>query len=419
MSLANLAHNMDLEWLREAYRLTRKNGAPGIDGCTAQEYAEQLDGNLRNLLERLKAGRYVAPPVRRVHIPKGKGETRPIGIPTFEDRVLQRAVSMLLESVYEQEFFDGSYGFRPGRSAHGALGSARSTVMSWGGAWVLEVDLRKFFDTLEHRRLREILAARVRDKVVTRLIGKWLKAGVVEGQRLTHPEAGTPQGGVISPLLANVYLHGVLDKWFVQAVQPRMRGRTSLVRYADDFVMLFEHEADARQVLGVLPKRLGKYGLRVHPDKTRLMSFRPPLARPEKAPRPKEPRGFDFLGFNFRWERSRRGYWVVKQRTAGKSMARALKAIATWCRFNRHQPLPWQREQLIRKLRGHCAYFGITGNSEALQRFRNQLLWIWAKWRSRTSQRRVKARRRFFAFLDANPFPYATAIRSVLRVANA
>jgi group II intron reverse transcriptase/maturase len=272
-----LAHFIDEEWLHEAHRRTRKDGGLGVDRQSASQYAEQLEENLRSLLGRAKSGTYRAPPVRRVHIPKGDGsQTRPIGIPTFEDKILQRAVAMVLEGVYEQEFHDFSYGFRPGRSALQALEVVQNVAVRMGGGWVLEVDIEKFFDTLDHGKLREILSQRVRDGVMLRLIGKWLKAGVMEGGQLSHPEAGTPQGGVISPLLANVYLHEVLDEWFVRDVKPRLKGQAQLVRYADDAVFVFARKEDAERVLAVLPKRFGKYGLKLHPDKTRLVPFHRP-----------------------------------------------------------------------------------------------------------------------------------------------
>jgi RNA-directed DNA polymerase len=234
-ALTTLAHHIDIDWLNEAYRRTRKDGAVGVDGQTAEDYAVDLEANLRSLLDRAKSGRYQAPPVRRVHIPKGTGsETRPIGIPTFEDKVLQRAVTMVLEAIYEQDFLDCSYGFRPGRSAHQALDALWHRLMEVKGGCVLEIDIRKFFDTLDHRHLQAILRQRVRDGVLLRLIGKWLNAGVLEEGCVTHLEAGSPQGGVISPALANAYLHEVLDTWFEQTVKPRLKGRASLIRYADD-----------------------------------------------------------------------------------------------------------------------------------------------------------------------------------------
>ena len=234
MAFTTLNGALDLALLREAYRRTRKDGATGVDGRTAAEYGEHLEANLRSLLDRAKSGRYRAPPVRRVHIPKGTGgETRPLGIPTFEDKVLQRAVAMVLEAVYEADFHPFSYGFRPGRSAHQLLGDLGRRLWHQGGGWVLEADIRKFFDSVDHRRLREILRRRVRDGVILRLIDKWLTAGVLEDGRVYHPEQGTPQGGVISPLLANIFLHEVLDEWWVREVLPRLRRGAQLYRYAD------------------------------------------------------------------------------------------------------------------------------------------------------------------------------------------
>jgi RNA-directed DNA polymerase len=235
LGFTSLNHHLDLLWLAEAFQRTRKGAAPGVDGQTADDYGLDLLDNLRSLLDRAKSGTYWAPPVRRVHIPKGTGvETRPLGIPTLEDKVLQRAVVMALEPIYEQDFLDCSYGFRPGRSAHQALAALWQQTMDLGGCWLVEVDIRKFFDTLDHAQLRTLLRQRVRDGVLLRLIDKWLQAGVLEDGELTYPEAGAPQGGVVSPLLANVYLHYVLDVWFAQAVKPCLKGRAFLVRYADD-----------------------------------------------------------------------------------------------------------------------------------------------------------------------------------------
>jgi len=390
-ALTTLAHYIDIDWLREAYRRTRKDGATGIDRQTADEYARNLDENLRSLLERAKSGSYVAPPVRRVHIPKGDGsQTRPIGIPTFEDKVLQRAVVMVLEAVYEQSFLDCSYGFRPKRSAHQALRVVQSQTVKMGGRWILEVDIRNFFGTLDHSRLRNIVRKRVRDGVLLRLIGKWLNAGVMEHGAIEYPEAGTPQGGVISPILANIYLHEVLDGWFSREVVPRLAGRATLVRFADDFVVIFEHERDARRVFDVLPKRLAKYGLTLHPEKTRLVDFRRPDRRASVLPEGdarSRPGTFDLLGFTHYWAISRKGFWVVKQKTAADRFRRTLKRIAEWCQRYRHQPVREQWAALRRKLLGHFAYFGITGNFKALRNLRYNVAAVWRKWLSRRSQR--------------------------------
>lgn len=401
--LTTLAHHIDEDWLREAYRRTRKDGARGVDGRSAAEYAEHLEDNLRSLLDRAKTGTYRAPPVRRVHIPKGDGsQTRPIGIPTFEDKVLQRAVAMVLEAIYEEEFHDFSYGFRPKRSAHDACEALQNATVKMAGGWVLEVDIKKFFDTLDHGHLREILGQRVRDGAIVRLIGKWLNAGVMEGVELSHPEAGTPQGGVISPLLANVYLHVVLDEWFVREVRPRLKGRAVLVRYADDFVFVFARKDDAERVREVLPKRFGKYGLELHPDKTRLVPFR----RPDRDDDDSDgPGTFDLLGFTHHWGLSRKGHWVVKKRTAKDRFSRTLRRIAEWCRVHRHDDVEVQHRALVRKLRGHYAYYGVTSNNDALARIWYETTAIWRKWLSRRSQKAFVSWDKMLRLLERYPLP--------------
>jgi RNA-directed DNA polymerase len=414
MAFTSLAHLMDLEWLREAYRRTRKDGAVGIDGQTAKAYEANLEANLQSLLDRAKSGTYLAPAVRRVHIPKGSGqETRPIGIPTFEDKVLQRAVLMLLEPIFEVDFDEVSYGFRPGRSSHMAIQAIWRHTMDLKGGWLLEVDLRKFFDTLEHRHLRAFFQQRVRDGVINRLIGKWLKAGVMEEGRVSYPDAGSPQGGVISPLAANVYLHYVLDEWFEQVVKPRLHGQAKLVRYADDFAMVFELEADARRVMAVLPKRMEKYGLSVHPDKTRLVDFRPP--RHGSSGGKGRPAGgtFDLLGFTHYWGRSRRGTWVVKRKTASKRLTRAVQTMSRWCRVNRHEPVATQHIKLSQKIRGHYAYYGITGNGKSLMTFRYLVEREWRRWLRRRNRKRKLGWTKFSQMLSRYPLPPIRIVQSV------
>ena len=409
----SLHHVIDVGWLREAYRRTRKDAAVGVDGQSAEDYARDLEKNLESLLVRFRTGTYRAPPVRRVHIPKGDGRTRPIGVPTFEDKILQRAVAMLLEAIYEQDFHPGSFGFRPGRSAHDALQVLWDGVMSFGGAWVVEVDIRSFFDTLDHGALRSFLDERVTDGVVRRAIDKWLKAGVLEAGAVTHPDEGTPQGGVISPILANVYLHEVLDRWFEAEVKPRLRGRAFLVRYADDFVIAFAEEADARRVMDVLPKRFGKYGLTLHPDKTRLVNF----TRPRRGGGDDEdggPGSFDLLGFNHHWGLSRKGNWIVQRKTMGSRFTRALGRVRDWCRINRHRPIAEQCKALGHKLRGHFGYYGITGNFDALKRFAHAVEYTWQKWLSRRSQRASMRWDRFALLLVHHPLPKPRVVHSVL-----
>jgi group II intron reverse transcriptase/maturase len=398
--LLSLAHHIDLEFLLEAFNRTRKDAAAGVDGQTAAEYVMGIADKLRSLHDRFKSGRYQAPPVRRTYIPKGDGrKLRPIGVPTFEDKLLQRAVTMVLEAVYEQDFLDCSYGFRPGRSAHQAVLALDETLWKMKGGWVLEVDIESFFDSLDHTQLRGFLDQRVRDGVLRRTIDKWLKAGVLEEGRLRHPDTGTPQGGVISPLLANVYLHEVLDKWFTAVVRPRLYGQTALIRYADDFVLVFSKEEDARRVECVLPKRFGKYGLKLHPEKTRLLHFVPGSEGGEGS------RSFDFLGFTFFWGLSRKGRWVVKQKTARSRVTRTLKRLGQWCRMNRHEPVAWQHQQLTRKLRGHYAYYGIRGNSRALKGTFHALERLWWKWLNRRSRRDDMPWERFRLLLKRYSLP--------------
>jgi RNA-directed DNA polymerase len=421
MGFTSLAYFIDLDWLTEAFNRTRKDGAVGVDGQDGEDYAADLMGNLQSLLDRAKSGTYQAPPVRRVHIPKAGSatETRPLGIPTFEDKVLQRAVVMVLEAVYEQDFRDGSYGFRPGRSAHQALDSLWRQTMAIGGGWIVDVDIRKFFDTIDHGHLRDFLQRRIRDGVLLRLIGKWLNAGVLEDGCLTQPEKGSPQGGVVSPILSNIFLHYVLDDWFEREVRPRLKGRAFLIRYADDFVMGFSREEDARRVMEVLPKRFEKYGLTIHPEKTRLVPFERPGSDPEGAdPESRTPPGtFDLLGFTHYWARSRHGNWVVKRKTSRSRFRRGLKALSEWCRLNRHRDMEAQHQTLSQKLMGHFAYYGITGNSPALTRFRTAATWIWKRWLSRRRRGGRMTWDRLNRFLKRHPLPPAIAIHSVCRPA--
>ncbi len=319
----SLHHLIDGEWMREAYRRTRKDGATGIDGVTAADYEKDLEANLDDLQDRMKSGRYFAPPVRRHYIPKADGTKRPLGIPTFEDKVAQRAILMLLEPIYEADFLPCSYGFRPKRSAHDALNVLRAGIIEQRQRWVIDADLKSYFDSISHTHLRSFLDLRIKDGVVRRMIDKWLKAGVLEEGTLHRPVAGTPQGGVISPTLSNIFLHHVLDKWFEDEVRPRLRGNCQLVRFADDFVVALEDRQSGKRLLDVLGKRLGRYGLTLHEAKTRYVDFR--RRRPYGRHWMASATTFDFLGFTHVWGRSLRGKDVVRQITAKGRFARALK----------------------------------------------------------------------------------------------
>jgi len=416
LAFRSLAHNIDIDWLREAYRRTRKDGAPGVDGQSAEQYAADLENNLQSLLDRAKSGSYRAPPVRRVHIPKTSGsETRPIGIPSFEDKVLQRAVAMVLEAVYEQDFLDCSYGFRPKRSAHQALDALQHQSVMMGGGWVLEIDIRKYFDTLGHNHLRTLLRRRVHDGVLLRLIGKWLNAGVFEDGNITYPQEGSPQGGVISPILSNMFLHEVLDTWFEKEIKPRLSGRACLFRYADDSTLLFANEQDARRVMAVLPKRFGKYGLTLHPEKTRLVDFRRPDRRLSSGSTSTET--FDLLGFTHYWGIARSGKWVVKRKTAKDRFRKATKQVADWCREHRHDPIETQWRTLSSKLLGHFSYYGIIGNFRAIGRFREKVRYIWQKWLNRRSQNASVQWERMQRILARYPLPRARIRKPTLLTA--
>ncbi len=402
----SLHHLIDIDWMHEAYRRTRKDGAAGIDGVTAADYGKGLESNLADLLNRIRSGSYFAPPVRRHWIPKADGRMRPLGIPTFEDKVAQRAILMLLEPIYERDFLPCSYGFRPGRSCHDALDALDAGIMKKGQRWVVEVDLKSYFDTIPYDRLREVLDLRIRDGVVRKMIDKWLKAGILEEGSLRRTETGTPQGGVISPLVSNIYLHHVLDKWFEGAVKPRLKGGSQLVRYADDWVMTFTHEMDARRVLGVLGKRLGKYGLTLHETKTRFLDFRPPRGKGNKGA------SFDFLGFTHVWGTSRKGNRVVRQVTAKSRFARAVKSVHDWCKANRHRPLQEQHAYLSRVIKGHCAYYGRTGNGKRLGNFRFQVGCVWKKALLRRSRDSRLSWDRMNAILRSFPLPNTKVVRS-------
>jgi group II intron reverse transcriptase/maturase len=393
---------LDETWLEESYECLKKGKAVGIDGEGLADYGRNLQERVKDLLNRAKSGSYKAPPVRRVEIPKaGSRKMRPIGIPTTEDKVLQMGVHMLLEPVYENEFYDFSYGFRSGKSAHQALARIRDEIHTKRVNWIIDADIEKFFDTLCHQKLKGILRQRVNDGVITRLISKWLKAGYMSSGQLTRSTEGTPQGGIISPLLANIYLHEVLDKWFVEQVQPMLKHESFIVRYADDFILGFHKEQDARRVMKVLSQRFQKYGLKIHPEKTRLVRFKHPQYGPDG-----QSETFDFLGFNHHWARNQNGKYVVRRKTAKSRMARSLKAINQWCRLNRHRKMSEQIEAMKKKLRGHYAYYGIRGNHKCLTNFRYHAMYIWYCWLCRRTRNCAGIKGRFSAFSDKAAYLY-------------
>ena len=407
-ALRTLNHCLDRDLLLAACIRTRKDAAVGVDGQTYEDFREGLFDRLDELVSRAHDGTYRAPPVRRSYLPKGGSTTekRPIGIPTLADKVLQRAVAMILEPIYEHDFHEGSYGYRPKRSAQQAIDDLRGWLNRKGGGWVLDVDVRKFFDSIDHAHLREFLQRRVRDGVLLRLIGKWLNAGVFEDGAVSYPDEGTSQGNVISPLLANIYLHYVLDEWFEEQVKPVLAGEAKLIRFADDFVLAFTNQRDAQRVFAVLDKRFAKFGLTIHPEKTRLVRFERPRRDNNSDDNDSgKPETFDLLGFTWHWGRTRRGGWAVKTRTAASRIRRTITRIDDWCRKHRHDPIAQQCVTLRRKLHGHYHYFARPGNYYSLSRVYQGVLRAWQKWLSRRSRAAYIPWVRFEQLLVRHPLP--------------
>jgi RNA-directed DNA polymerase len=394
-----LARFIDEAALERAHARLRKDAAVGVDGITVEQYGQHLHDNVRALHERMKAGRYRHRPIRRVHIPKDNGKTRPIGVSTVEDKIVQGALREVMETVYEQDFKDCSHGFRPGRNAHDAIRAVNGAVRR-GARYILEADIESFFDSLDRARLMEMLRERIADETLMRLVGKCLHVGILDGAEYTEPEVGATQGSSLSPLLGNIYLHHVLDVWFEDVAKPRLVGRATLVRYADDFVICFEREDDARRVEVALRQRMTNHGLRLHPAKTRRFAFRPPDDGGSKGSAT-----FDFLGFTLFWQRTIRGAWRMACKTRRARLQRAIVSVDQWCRSHRHDPVKQQHATLTRKLVGHYNYFGVNGNSRSLA-----IVWAaatrsWQKWLNRRSQRARMTWERFNAVLERFPLP--------------
>jgi RNA-directed DNA polymerase len=401
----SLAHLINEEALKRAFGRLRKDAAVGVDGITKEQYGAELEANVRSLHQRLRMMTWRHQPVRRVHIPKEKGKTRPIGISSVEDKVVQEAVREVLQAVYEPVFLEGSYGFRPRRSAHDALRALYRPLYSGEINWILEADIESFFDSISRKMLGEMLQERVADTSLLRLVGKCLHVGVLDGEQYSTPDEGTAQGSSLSPLLGNVYLHHVLDLWFEHVVRPRLRGKASLVRYADDFVIGFEREDDAKRVMDVLGRRFEKFGLRLHPDKTHLL----PFARPSRGQTSgKGPVTFDFLGFTQYWRRTRTGFWVPALKTRKARLRRAFTAVADWCRRHRHLPVKEQHAGLVRRIDGHCNYFGVNGNARSMAMLIRHSERAWRKWLGRRSQRARMTWTRFHDLLRSFPLPRPT-----------
>ena len=388
-------HVYNIEALRQAYLALERNASAGIDGQTWQTYEQELEANLQDLSNRLATGTYRAKPVKRVYIPKADGRQRPIGIPVLEDKIVQRATVAMLNAIYETDFLGFSYGFRPGRSAHMTLDALAVGIRSRKVNWLLDADIRGFFDTLNHEWLMKFVEHRIADPRVLRHLRKWLNAGVMEQGKHIQQEEGTPQGGSISPLLANIYLHYVLDLWAEQWRQTRACGDMIIVRYADDFVIGFQHESDARQFHEELRERFQKFNLELHADKTRVIEFGRDAARTLKRRGQGKPQTFNFLGFTHVCDRTRKGAFIVLRRTMASRMAAKVKAIGQELRRRMHEPLGVVGRWLASVVRGHDRYFGVPRNSEALNRFRMAIYQRWRQVLRRRSQKARLGRRRY------------------------
>ena len=379
-----LNRHISVELLRAAWKRIRKDGAPGVSGQTASEYAERLEENLEALYRKLREGTYRIPLIKRGWIPKDDGSLRKLGIPEFEDKIVQRAISMLLTAVYEQDFCDFSYGFRPKRSQHDAIRRIREESLAKKTRWVIDVDISKFFDTIDHGALMKVVQQRVNDGRILKLLAGWLKTGVVSGGVIENVDEGTPQGGVISPLLANIFLHEVLDTWFMREVLPRLRGKAWLVRYADDLVIGCEYEQDAKRIAEVLPKRMRRYGLQLNLEKTKLVHFSPPRGKDDH----KGTGTFNFLGFTHYWAKTHAGRWTIKRKTAAKRLKRKYRELWQLCRGIRHEPIGEQYQKLCRTLRGWYQYHAVRCNLGVLYKVNRQAERAWHYWLNRRGGRR-------------------------------
>lgn len=383
---ALLHHVYNIETLREAYYGLKRDAAPGVDGETWQGYGEQLEAKLNDLSKRLRQGAYRAKPVRRVYIPKPDGRQRPLGVTTLEDKVVQRALVLVLNSIYESDFLGFSYGFRPGRNQHDALDALYVAIKRRRVNWVLDADIRGYFDAIPHEWLVKLVEHRIADRRVVRLIQKWLNAGVLEDGEWTRSEAGTPQGGGISPLLANIYLHYVFDLW-VRDWRRRAKGDVIVVRYADDIIVGFQHEWEARQFWAELRERLAEYGLELHPEKTRLIEFGRHAAEDRKRNGRGKPETFNFLGFTHACGRTRKGRFALVRLTMRKRLAAKLREVKEAFRWRWHDPVPEVGKWLASIIRGHMQYYAVPLNFDAIAAFHNGVVWLWRRGLCRRSHK--------------------------------
>lgn len=405
LKFTSLAHLLDVEFLRDCYQSLNRNKAVGIDNVSWKDYGTDLDNNLHNLVARLKDKKYKPQPARRVYIPKNDKEFRPLGIPALENKIVERGIAQILESIYEQDFLDCSYGFRPGRSCHQALKRLNDLIMFQPVNHIVEADIKGFFDHVDHSKLMEFIRIRIVDASLLRLLEKFLKAGYVDDGLLVRSQEGTPQGGILSPILANIFLHYVLDEWFETTVKSHVKGFCELVRYADDFVCVVQYADEAERIEKALKQRFKKYNLEIHPTKSRRFSFGR-WERKNANEQNRKPNTFNFLGLTHYSGRSRRGNFKLGRKTSSKKFAAKCKAMNIWLRTIRN----WDKTKdwwkvLAAKLRGHYQYYGVSDNYKSIMRFYRATLRLVHKWLNRRSQMRKMNCEKFSEYLEHYPLP--------------
>jgi len=408
----SLAHLLNVEYLRDCYNSLNRNKAVGIDDVTKEEYGKNLGENLEQLVSRLKRKKYKPLPARRVYIPKGEKERRPLGISALENKIVERGITWILESIYEQDFLNCSYGFRPNRNAHQALKQLNDLIMFQPVNHIVEADIKGFFDNVSHEHLVEFLRIRIKDTTLLNLIGKFLKAGYIDDGILVNPDAGTPQGSILSPMLANIFLHYVLDTWFEKTVKSHVAGFCEIVRYADDFVCVVRYANDAKRIERGFQNRFNKYGLEIHPTKSRNISFGR-FERENARKQSRRPNTFDFLGFTHYCDRSRKGNFKVGRKTSRKKYTAKCKAMNRWLKAIRNQvkTKEWWKI-LIAKLRGHYQYYGVSENYDGITRFYKVVIRIVRKWLNRRSQKRKMSWDKFNKYLEHYPLPKPRIVHS-------
>jgi len=405
LQFTSLAHLLNKEFLNECYYSLGRDRASGIDGVSWKEYGEQLDENLQNLVARMKAKRYKPLPVKRVYIPKNEHEERPLGLPALEDKIVQKGISQILEAIYEADFLDCSYGFRPGRDCHQALDAVDKIIMRKHVNYVIEADIKGYFDNVSHDWLMKFLQVRIKDSSFLLLIRRFLKAGYCEEGRIIATEQGTPQGGNLSPMLSNIFLHYVLDLWFEKKVIPRVKGACNMVRYADDFIYMVQHAGQAQRIIKVLRKRFAKFDLELHPEKTRVISFGR-FEREDASKQNRRPNTFDFLGFNHYCGKNRKGKFILFRKTSNQKFRKKCKEMNNWLRTIRnYQKTSEWWPVLQAKLRGHYQYYGVSGNMLYLKKFYTLTERMVLKWLNRRRQRKSFNWESFRKYREYYPLP--------------